>query len=239
MKFHEYYVTNVYPDGEDTVIVQIKPKSQEGIFSFLSGQYCFIKNKNSVTSSETHPFSIASSPLNKEYLEFCIKKLGDWTTEFVDTIKKGDTIQISSPIGNFIWDDKINYAVFLLGGIGISPIMSMLRYIHAIKQKPKITMLYGNRTPETVVYRKALEELKQKIPLDIIDIYSHIDNTYPWKGYRGFITEEMVKNEVKLDNNPTFFVIGPPIFIQKMNDLLNKLSIAPNQIKKEQLEEKK
>lgn len=204
---------------------------------FQPGQYVFLKNPKSVTPDEEHPFSLASSPTNKNYLEFCIKLLGDWTSELTE-LTSGDTIMISDPQGSFVWDNATNYAAFMLGGVGISPIMSMLRYIADTNQKPKIIMLYGNRNHEYIAYAKELDSLKTKLDLKVVYVFSHLPEHDPWKGYRGFITQAMVKAEVDLSKHPVFFVIGPPIFLEHMQNELRDLTIPDSNYRTENLVQK-
>src|SRR5579871_3747366 len=103
---------------DDTYIFRLHPKP----FNFLPGQYVFLQN-TLFKPDDPHPFSIASSPFQKNCLEFCIKKYGQWTQTFSQK-EKGEIVYISEPQGNFLWDQSIEHAVVLLGGIGISPIMS-------------------------------------------------------------------------------------------------------------------
>jgi ferredoxin-NADP reductase len=232
--FNDYIITNKYQEVEDTFIFNVKPKDGE-IFDFSPGQYTFIKNPLYEKPDEEHPFSIASSPRNKEYLEFCIKVYGNWT-KALSTLQSGDTLQIAEPRGNFIWENTIQHPVFLLGGIGISPIMSMLRTLapDARDSLQNVTMLYGNRTPETIAYKKELTELQSILPnFKIVDIFSHLPENHSWNGYRGFITQEIIKNEVDFNTKPIFFIIGPPVFIEKMIKLLKVFGVPEGQVKTE------
>lgn len=235
MKFYEYTLANKILETGDTHIYQFTPKNYEEAFSFFPGQYVLIKNPK-YKAEEEHPFSIASSPTDPSMLEFCIKTYGDWTEEMAKA-QRGDTFLISDPQGKFTWESDTLHAVFLLGGIGISPIMSMLRFIKDMKLDPQsLIMLYGNRTPESVAYRKELEALQHDLhTLKIVDIYSHLPDDHPWTGYRGFITKDILQKEVNLTLQPTFFIIGPPVFIKKMDELLDIFSIPSGKRMKEDL----
>lgn len=218
----------------DTFIFRLSPEKNNEL-DFLPGQYVFLKNQF-YKPDEPHPFSIASSPLEKKYLEFCIKTYGDWT-EKISELTNGTIMQVSEAQGNFVWDKDIQHAVYLLGGLGISPIMSMLRTIALTDKKPQsLTILYGNRTPDTIAYHEELKKLTEVLPLNIVHIFSHLEDTDPWTGYRGFITENIIRNEADLASHPTFFVVGPPIFIEKMLKILADLSVPKDKIKQEKLE---
>lgn len=233
MNYHSYRLLSKSQTAEDTFIYRFSPDSTSPLL-FKPGQYVFITNPQSENPLEPHPFSIASSPLQTDYLEFCIKTYGDWTKE-LEQSKEGQTFLLSDPQGNFTWDSSILHTVFLLGGIGISPIISMLRFMLDMKLHPKsLIMMYGNRTPDTVAYRKELEEIQNLLPmLKIVDIYSHLPDNHPWTGYKGFITQEIIEKEVNLTLKPTFFYIGPPIFIEKMDSLLDQLSVPQEKRRKE------
>lgn len=237
MNFYSYNLIEKFEDNPGVWIYRFAPHEETTVFPFLPGQYVFIKNPK-YKPEEEHPFSIASSPTKIKYLEFCIKNYGDWTEEFAK-LEQGDEVRISDPQGSFVWDPTVNYAVFLLGGIGISPIMSMLRYLNDSNKKVPITLLYGNRTLATISYKQDLEEmLKFNPPLSIIHILSHLTDDDPWTGYRGFITKEIIEKEVDFNQHPTFFIIGPPVFTDLMNNILADFDLQPDQSKFEQLEEK-
>lgn len=236
MQYFTYILAKKQRQIEDTYIIKLRPKDKTA-FPFEPGQYCFIKDPLFPDPDEAHPFSIASSPLLASELEFCVKTYGDWTTSFVQKTE-GDEIIISEPQGTFIWKETLSDAVFLLGGIGISPIMSMLRTIKLTKQQVKITIIYGNRMLETIAYEQALKKLQKDIPhLKIIHIFSHLDEHSSWSGYKGFITKELVEKEINLTANPDFYFIGPAIFIKKMRAILKELHVNLQKVHTESLQE--
>lgn len=231
MSYTEIQLVEKYQDCDDTFIFHFTYPDN---FLFSPGQYVFLKNPTSKTPDEEHPFSLASSPLETQYLELGIKSFGDWTRELIQA-EVGQTFLCSKAQGQFTWDTSILHAVFLVGGIGIAPIISMLRFLRDMKLRPhSLILLYGNRTPQTVAFRKELRELQQVLPmLKIVDIYSELSASDPEKGYRGFITREIVEEEVHLTLEPTFFYVGPPLFIHEMDHLLDKLAIPSDKHRKE------
>lgn len=233
MTYSPYIIHSKTRTAIDTYLYHLKPATTETIL-FKPGQYVFLRNPQSSHPDEDHPFSIASSPLQTGSLEFCIKSLGDWTKE-LENMSLGSLLHLSEPHGSFTWDTSILHGVFLLGGIGISPIMSMLRFMGDMKLKPEsLIMLYGNRTPSTAAYVQELKDLQHVLPtLKIVDIYSHLSDTDPWEGYRGFITRDILESEINLTLKPTFFYIGPPVFIEKMDSLLHELNVPEAQRRKE------
>lgn len=238
MTYSTYRIATLFEETEATYRMQLQPLESDTIFAFKPGQYCYLKNPEFTQPNEPHPFSIASSPLEKDSLEFCIKGYGDWTQEMLKK-KVGSELFVSQPQGSFTWDDHTSFAVFLLGGIGISPIMSMLQTIAIKKQTPELTLIYGNRTPETIAYEKELNALIELIPqLKLVHVFSDIPEDHPWNGYRGFVTRDILEKEVDFSKKPLFYYVGPPIFMDKMRDLLKSLDIPEKQRKEEVLAKK-
>lgn len=234
MEFFEYIILEKEVITPDTFLLRIKPKDTSFITPFSPGQYMHFKNPAFAEPEQIHTFSITSSPNTATYLEFCIRTYGDWTKKLLEG-QIGDILQLSGPDGNFTWDvTHDSNAVFLAGGIGIAPIISMLRFINEGKYQGNYVLLYGNRAPETIAYKNELEQLEKSInTCKVVHIFSDLSEGHSWKGYKGFISKEIVEKEVNISLKPTFFLIGPPIFIKKMKDLLHELSIEDKKIKTE------
>lgn len=232
MKYYKYIIEEKTFETEGTHIYTLRPENES--IQFKAGQYVFLKDPNFSNPEEEHPFSITSTP-DRTNLEFCIKQYGDWTESFAKRVK-GSIVFVSEPQGEFVWDKDITYAVFLLGGIGISPIMSILRTLQKKGNESEIVMIYGNRTPKTIAYEKELHQLENTLSnFKVIHVFSDIPYTHSWSGYRGFITKDIIEKEVNVKKNPTVFFIGPPIFIEKMNRILHSIGINQSQMKKENL----
>lgn len=233
MKSYPYTLESRTKTAEDTYILRFTPQGKV-VYRFLPGQYCEIQLTESAVR---RPFSLASAP-NSKILEFCIKPYGTFSTT-LSTLPIGSPVKISEPMGSLVWDDSTHDAAFLVGGIGISPVMSMLRTSKKNMRRPTLTLFYGNRTPETKAYEKELRTFQKDLGIRVIDIYSHIPEIHPWKGYRGFITAEILQKELPNLTQTTFFLIGPPVFIGKMQEILYALRIRKNRIKYESIDTSK
>jgi ferredoxin-NADP reductase len=99
-----------------------------------------------------------------------------------------------------------------------------------------VTLLYGNRTPESMMFKEELQQLVQVMPnFKVIHIFSDLPEDHVWAGDRGFITKEIISREVDMRVAPTFFIIGPPIFISLMRQHLAELDVKEWQIKQEKV----
>ena len=232
MKYREFNIIHKEHVAHDTYIIKLQLQNPSEAYDFKPGQHAYLKFGSYVNNNEGHPFSIASSPDTKEYVEFCIKILGDWTGHFVNA-KIGDPVAVSDPAGTFIWDNTIKNAIFIAGGVGVSPFMSILRYIDSKGDTPNITLIWGNRDLEALVYGKELETIKQRLSMNIVHVFSHLPQDSDWKGYRGFITKDILQMECNLSIKPIFFLNGPPVFITHTKKGLEELGVADDHIRTE------
>lgn len=227
--YQEFKVVEKKWEVKDTFILKVKP-TDSVITSFTPGQYVVIKNPTYRNRQEEHIFSIASSP-TQEYLEFCIKVFGSWT-KYLSKAVKGDTLFISNPSGIFTWDNSIQHSVFLIGGTGISPIISILRYLGESKNKSNLVLIYCTPSSDLIPYKKELEHMKKKLSLKIVYVFSELfDQTS--NDFSGFITKELILREANLKQEPTFFYCGSNSFISSIEPLLKDLKIPQRLIKSE------
>lgn len=230
LTYQKYIIEKKRWTALDTFILNLKPIDSE-IPDFKPGQYVIIKNPTYQNKNEEHIFSLASSPRNKSNIELCIKIFGPWT-KYLSKIVKGDPLFISNPSGSFTWDDSITNAVFLVGGVGISPIVSILRYIAQSKQNSNLTLIYGGLSFKTVSYKQELSKLQKKLNLNITYVYSEPLRRLKNR-YYGFITKEIILEEIDLLTNPTIFYCGPDAFMIRIENILQELKIPRENIKSE------
>ncbi len=120
----------------------------------------------------------------------------------------------------------------LSGGIGITPLISMIKYATDLKIQKNIILIYGNNTAQDIAFKDELENLqKQNQNLKTI----HVINQPPprWKGYTGFINASIIKKEIADYQNRIFYTCGPPGMINSMKKILQELKVPENQIKVE------
>ena len=98
---------------------------------------------------------------------FTIKELGDFTST-IKELSPGDTVYVDGPYGNFSMDEHhCEDIVYIAGGIGSAPVMSMLRTFADRGCKKRFTFFYGNPTWDSVIYREELAEIEEKINLNL------------------------------------------------------------------------
>jgi len=132
-------------------------------FEFKAGQYISI-SFSTENSKLRKPYSIASSPSEKEFLEICIKRISKGpASNFLCDLSKGDKIEFLGPIGNFMVkrDFKQKDLIFISTGTGIGPFKSMIPYLLENNFKNKIILIKGFRYEKGILYDKKFQELKE------------------------------------------------------------------------------
>ena len=220
MEYISFRIRAISFTTTDTFILQVEQKNP--VYEYSSGQYCYIRNPQSTTPDESRPFSIASSPNTSTYIEFCVKIYGDWTRQ-LSRLKPGDHVLLSPPQDDtrLVADP---YIVFLVGGVGIAPVMSMLRHVVHTSINKNITFIYGNKTEKDIIYRQELESISRSHPeIHIVHILSEEPADSEWKGERGFLTKELVQKYVDITKNPHYYLFGNPVFLSIAREIVSKL----------------
>jgi predicted ferric reductase len=128
---------------------------------YAPGQFQFLRLHGSWVSAEEHPFSIASSPSPEGLISLTIKEIGDFTST-VGRIKPGDRAAVHGPFGRFshVFHAKDDDLVFVAAGIGITPFMSMLRYMRDRRDSRRVLLVYANRGATDITFRSELESIE-------------------------------------------------------------------------------
>ncbi len=199
--------------------------------NYKAGQFFFVTLKANGKELRKH-FSFSSSPTEKTHIEFT-KKLTD--SEFSNALKMlkvGDWTMIDAPYGKFTFEGENEKVALLAGGIGITPFRSICKYCTDMHLTAKITLLYGNRSENDIVFKKELKEMeKQNKNLKVVFILSEASNA--WKGATGVIDAEFVKKEVPDYKERVFYTCGPPPMVQAMEMLVKDLGLPSTQLRLE------
>ena len=219
-------VTDIRRDTPDVKTFRVTSIGGGKPFEHIPGQCAFL----SMPGIGEALFSITSSPTNKEYMEFSIKKCG-CVTEWLHQIEVGQQITIRGPYGNGFpveTDFKGKDLVFIAGGIGLAPLRSVINYVRDKRENyGNVTVIYGSRSDADLVDYEEIKNEWTKEPG--FNIYLTIDReTETWDGHVGFVPNYV--KEVGLDNTATAVLCGPPIMIKFTLANLQELGFKTNQI---------
>jgi ferredoxin-NADP reductase len=199
--------------------------------SYKAGQFLIATIKAN-GEELSKPFSISSSPTETEHIEFT-KKLSE--SEFstaLKALKDGDWARIDAPYGSFTFEGEHEKICLLGGGIGITPFRSICRYCTDKRIDAKITLLYGNRSENDIVFREEFEALEKQNP-NLKVVFTVNEATSGWKGAIGFINTELVKKEIPDYKENVFYTCGPPAMVEAMEKLVEALGLPKKQLKRE------
>ena len=203
-------VTDIRRDTPDVKTFRVEAPEGGKVFEHIPGQCAML----SIPGAGEGMFSITSSPTQKNYMEFSIKKCG-CLTSWLHQMEVGQQIGIRGPYGNGFPVDT-DFAgkdlLFIAGGIGLAPLHSVINYCRDNRANyGKIDIVYGSRSMDDLVdYQEILDEWCKE---DGINVYLTIDREQEgWNGHVGFVPNYV--KELGFDVNKTAVICGPPIMIK-------------------------
>ena len=203
-------VTDIRRDTPDVKTFRVEAPEGGKVFEHIPGQCAML----SIPGAGEGMFSITSSPTQKNYMEFSIKKCG-CLTSWLHQMEVGQQIGIRGPYGNGFPVDT-DFAgkdlLFIAGGIGLAPLHSVINYCRDNRANyGKIDIVYGSRSMDDLVdYQEILNEWCKE---DGINVYLTIDREQEgWNGHVGFVPNYV--KELGFDVNKTAVICGPPIMIK-------------------------
>ncbi len=189
----------------------------------------------------TRSYTISSSPIHENYVEITPKRMENgWVSVFLnDRATPGLTVEASGPYGQFYFDETLHKNIVLIAaGSGITPMISILRYIDDLKLSPSVTLLYGVRTGSDIIFKNELARLEGSLPNFKYEVWlSRPDAT--WKGHSGRLTDEFVSRHVIDVDSPIFFLCGPKGFMDNARQILSTLGVKQERILQESFGESK
>lgn len=231
---HPYKVVRLEEERGQSWSLYLEPDGHDGL-DFEAGQFAWITTESPFIFKE-NPFSFSTNADREDNLiGFTIKELGDFTSK-VKNLKPGDTVYVDGPYGTFSMDEhECKSMVYIAGGIGSAPVMSMLRTLAARNCQKQMTFFYGNPTWESVIYREELEELKDQLNLEIIHVLERPPEG--WEGESGFINTAILKRHLPEDYKECrFFICGPLPMINAVEPCLHELDVSASHVYSEQYE---
>ena len=218
-------VTDIRQETPDVKTFRVNAPEGGKLFEHKPGQCAMV----SVPGVGEAMFSITSSPTNKEYQEFSIKKCGV-LTDYLHELQVGDEITVRGPYGNnFPVDTELKGKdlLFVAGGIGIAPLRSVINYVLDNRDDyGKVDILYGSRSADDLVQLKEIQEVWMKAK--DVNVYLTIDRPQEgWDGHVGFVPAYL--KELELSADKTVLVCGPPIMIKFVLAALTEMGYSKTQ----------
>ncbi len=229
---HLFIVKDVIKESDTMWSLNLAPEKGK-IFGYKPGQFGYIKIYSETINAEQHPFSISSSPLNKEYISFTIKELGDFTKE-IGKVRIGDKVRVDAPYGRFSYtnysDEKTT--VLIAGGVGITPNLSMIRYMTEWDKDREVILIWGiNNTAALICsddFKIAEASMKN---FHFVPVMFKDDS---WNGEKGLVNRakiEKILGDYKVDiSSSGFYICGPPILMNTVVPNLKEMGVKKSNI---------
>jgi predicted ferric reductase len=224
-------VAEVRPDVADTWSLAIEPDGHDGL-DFAPGQFAWLKIGRSPWGVEEHPFSFSSSAERPDRIEFGIKELGDFTAG-IGSVPAGTRVLLDGPHGSFSCDfHSAQSLLFIAGGIGISPILSMLRTLADRKDPRPMRLVYACSRWDRTAFRTELERLEGR--LDLRTVYVLEEGHDGWSGPTGYITSDVLAPLVAEDPlSRQVFLCGPDAMMMVVERILADCGVPRSKISME------
>jgi predicted ferric reductase len=198
---------------------------------YAPGQFQFLRLHGGAVPDEEHPFSIASSPSPKGLLSLTIKECGDFTAT-VGNIKPDDVATVHGPFGRFshVFHPAADDLVFVAAGVGITPLMSMLRHMRDRREARRVLLVYANRGETDIVFRGELEAIESGgFPaLRVLHVLSQ--PPAGWAGPAGRLDVESLRSLCGGFSGKTFFLCCPPLMMSGLIRGLRRAGVGPGRI---------
>ena len=226
MRRRPYRVAEVRRELPDTFTLILEPDGHVGM-NFSAGQYAWMTIGPTPFSLQQHPFSFSSSAHSGE-LSFTAKAVGDFTSSW-EHIEPGARTYLEGPFGAFTLDADSEGAVFVVGGIGVTPAMSILRTMRDTGDERPVVLIYGNPDIDSITFREELDELRDDLDLRIV----HVLEEPPacWSGEAGFVDRELLERNLPPDcRTYEFFICGPEPLMDAAESALREMGVSWRQI---------
>lgn len=212
--------------------------SKPEAFSFKPGQAIDLILPGQAESDDQnsrHAFSIVSAPF-EDHLTIATRMRDSPYKRALGALADGAPLHVDGPFGSLTLHNKrARPAVFIAGGIGITPFVSILRQAAKDRLEQRFVLLYSSRRPQDAAFLSELQSLEAQ--MGDFRLVATMTEAGPslesWTGATGMIDAELLKRETADLPSPIYYLAGPPVMVTAMRELLNSIGIDDDDIRSE------
>jgi predicted ferric reductase len=218
-----YRVAEIRAERDDARTLVMRPDGHSG-FRFSPGQFGWLTLWGSPFKITGHPFSFSSSAEAPDgRVEMTIKNLGDFTST-IASVATGQRIYLDGPYGAFTIGNPADMHVLIAGGVGITPMMSMIRTLADRGDKRPTILLYGGRDWDSLIFRDELEAIKARLNLSVVYVLSNPPEG--WQGEKGYVNAEVFRRHLPPPFDAhEYFICGPNVMMDAIEKTLGDLGV--------------
>jgi ferredoxin-NADP reductase len=202
-------------------------------FNYLPGQFITVTVAPNGLSKK-RSYTIASSPTIRDYCEITVKRedLGTVSQYLHSQVNEGDVLEFTGPSGRFTFTgQEADSIVLIAGGVGVTPLMSITRFLLDRSWKGDIFFLFACKSKENVIYREELEYLARRHPnLHIAFVLSVVSGPLEDIYVAGRITADLLRDRVPNIASRRVHICGPPGMIAAVRNALSDLGVGEQNI---------
>jgi predicted ferric reductase len=218
-----YVVTEVRRERGDSWTLVMRPQHHRG-FRFTPGQFGWLTIWGTPFKITAHPFSFSSSAeVGDGRVEMTIRNLGDLTSR-ISEVPVGRRVYIDGPYGAFTIGNPADMHVLIAGGVGITPMMSIIRTLADRGDKRPVILIYGSNDWESITFREELEAVEERVDLKVVHVL--VNPPHGWSGEKGFINAEIMKRHLPppyLEHE--YFICGPDPMMDAIEKALGEMHV--------------
>jgi len=224
-----YRVLGLREERGDAYTLHIEPDGHEGL-RFRAGQFGWLTLRDTPFTLQQHPYSFSSSEeAAPRRLEFTVKVEGDFSAS-VREVEPGQRAFIEGPYGCFVADpDPSRGCVMIVGGVGVTPCMSMLRTFADREAKRDLHLIYANVSLEEVIFFDELRRLEQRLRLTVTHVLEEPPDD--WDGETGLVDAELLERHTPRDRAEyDTFICGPEPLMNTAEGAMRELGVPQQRL---------
>jgi len=218
-----YRVAEVRTERGDASTLVMQPEGHGG-FRFRPGQFGWLTLWGSPFKITGHPFSFSSSAeVADGRVEMTIRNLGDFTSA-IPKVPVGQRVYLDGPYGAFTIGNPADMHVLVAGGVGITPMMSMLRTLADRGDKRPVILFYGVKDWDSVIFREELDAIKARLNLSIVYVIAKPPEG--WTGEKGYVDAAVLKRHLPPPfAEHEYFICGPNVMMDSIEKALGDMHV--------------
>lgn len=231
-KSNLWTVVSATPETDNVWTLEFEPPEGVEPLQHAPGQFRFLTlyRGDERYDGEEHHFTISSSPLHGQTHTSTIKNSGDFTAT-IGATKPGDQAMIQGPYGRFsyVLEEPSSKYLFIAGGIGITPLMSMLRHMRDTAADVDVTLIYANDTQDDIVFRDELDEIAtgDAPRLKVVHVLAKED----WDAPTGHVNRTIIADAASEDlADYAVYVCGPPEMMEKIYRIVLRMGAREDRL---------